>query len=47
MNVPARDPSDSLWSPERRALTIGLVLTITLVGFEALAISTVMPIVAI
>ena len=33
-------------APDRRALTLGLVLTITLVGFEALAISTVMPIVA-
>ncbi|MDO8485699.1 MAG: MFS transporter [Candidatus Limnocylindrales bacterium] len=38
--------SDSLWSPDRRALTIGLVLTITLVAFEALAVSTVMPTVA-
>ena len=36
---------DGLWSPQRRALTGGLVLTITLVAFEALAISTVMPIV--
>ena len=43
---PRRDPSDSLWRADRRALTLGLVLTITLVGFEALAISTVMPIVA-
>jgi MFS family permease len=39
------DPRDGLWRPERRALTIGLVLTITLVAFEALAVSTVMPIV--
>jgi Arabinose efflux permease len=46
VTLPARDPSDSLWRPDRRALTLGLVLTITLVGFEALAISTVMPIVA-
>jgi len=46
MNLPRRDPADSLWRPDRRALTLGLVLTITLVGFEALAISTVMPIVA-
>jgi MFS family permease len=45
MNLPRRDPADSLWRPDRRALTLGLVLTITLVGFEALAISTVMPIV--
>ncbi len=42
----ARDPSESLWRADRRALTVGLVLTITLVGFEALAISTVMPLVA-
>jgi MFS family permease len=38
-------PNDGLWSPARRQLTIGLVLTVTLVAFEALAISTVMPIV--
>jgi MFS family permease len=43
---PTNDQADSLWRPDRRALTLGLVLTITLVGFEALAISTVMPIVA-
>jgi MFS family permease len=41
-----RNPADSLWSPDRRALTVGLVLTITLVAFEALAVSTVMPIAA-
>ena len=46
MNLPRRDPADSLWRADRRALTIGLVLTITLIGFESLAISTVMPIVA-
>jgi MFS family permease len=45
MNLTRRDPADSLWRPDRRALTLGLVLTITLVGFESLAISTVMPIV--
>jgi MFS family permease len=37
---------DGVWSPVRRRLTLGLVLTITLVAFEALAISTVMPVVA-
>jgi MFS family permease len=42
----SRRGTDSLWSPGRRSLTIGLVLTITLVAFEALAVSTVMPIVA-
>src|SRR5512134_1545252 len=40
---PARD---GLWSARHRTLTVGLVLTITLVAFEALAVSTVMPIVA-
>ncbi len=37
---------DGLWSAGRRALTLGLVLTITLVAFEALAVSTIMPKVA-
>ncbi len=35
-----------LFSPGRRALTSGLVMTVTLVAFEALAVSTVMPLVA-
>ena len=35
-----------LFSPGRRALTAGLVMSITLVAFEALAVSTVMPLVA-
>lgn len=40
-------PSDGgLWSPGRRALTIGLILTVTIVASEALAISTIMPVVA-
>ncbi len=38
--------SDGLWSAERRSLTLGLVFTITLVAFEALAVSTIMPTVA-
>src|SRR6188472_3431896 len=37
---------DGLWAPGRRSLIVGLVLTITLVAFEALAVSTVLPIVA-
>ncbi|MBA2279654.1 MAG: MFS transporter, partial [Acidimicrobiia bacterium] len=32
-----------VWAPERRRLTAGLVLTVTLVAFESLAVSTVMP----
>jgi len=43
--MPGHRP-DSLWSPDRRPLTIGLVLTITLVASEALAVTTAMPIVA-
>jgi MFS family permease len=35
-----------VWAPARRRLTLGLALTITLVAFESLAISTVMPVVA-
>jgi MFS family permease len=35
-----------LMAPERRALTVGLVLTITFVASEALAVVTVMPVVA-
>ena len=33
----------SVFSPERRRLSAGLVLTVTLVAFESLAVSTVMP----
>lgn len=42
----AQDVRGGLWSPERRELTLGLVLTITLVAAEALAVSAAMPIVA-
>jgi MFS family permease len=34
-----------VWAPERRALTVGLVLAVTLVAFEALAIATILPVV--
>jgi MFS family permease len=37
---------DGLWSPRHRTLTLGLVLTVTLVAFEALAVATIMPEVA-
>ena len=40
------DPSARLWAPERRALTLGLVLTITFMAAEALAVVTIMPQVA-
>src|SRR3954470_10562976 len=32
-----------VWAPERRALTVGLVSTITLVAFESLAVATILP----
>jgi MFS family permease len=38
--------TDGLWAPQRRALTGGLVLTVTFVAAEALAVVTVMPVVA-
>jgi len=34
-----------IWAPARRLLTVGLVLAITLVAFEALAIATILPVV--
>jgi MFS family permease len=37
---------DGLWAPPNRALTAGLVLAITFVAAEALAVVTVMPVVA-
>jgi MFS family permease len=40
------DPGDGLWAGPRRALTAGLVLTITFIASEALAVVTVMPLVA-
>jgi MFS family permease len=38
--------ADGLWAPQRRALTTGLVLTVTFVASEALAVVTVMPVAA-
>src|SRR4051812_990499 len=38
--------TDGLWSAHRRSLTLGLVLNVTIVASEALAVSTIMPIVA-
>ncbi|MCB0975990.1 MAG: MFS transporter [Acidimicrobiales bacterium] len=42
----AASPADvegGLWAPALRPLTVGLVLTVTLVAFESLAVATVMP----
>lgn len=40
------DLDGGVWAPHRRRLTAGLVLTITLVAFESLAVSTILPVVA-
>ena len=39
------DTSEGVWAPGRRALTVGLVFTITLVGFEGLAIATILKVI--
>ena len=45
--LPSRAPrAADLFAPRYRTLTLGLVLTITLVAFEALATGTIMPLVA-
>lgn len=43
--TPDRAPagSQSVWAPENRALSIGLLLTVTMIAFEALGITTAMP----
>jgi MFS family permease len=38
-------PADGIWAPARRPLTVGLVLAVTFVAFEALAVATVLPVV--
>jgi hypothetical protein len=34
-----------IWAPAQRPLTIGLVLAVTFVAFEALAVATILPVV--
>ena len=46
VGAPDGGPAGGVWSPGRRRLTAALVLTITLVAFESLAIATVMPVVS-
>ncbi len=43
--MPPAGGDSGVWAPARRRLTVGLVLAVTLVAFEALAIATVMPVV--
>jgi MFS family permease len=42
---PARCPAGGIWAPSRRPLTVGLVLAVTFVAFEALAVATILPVV--
>jgi MFS family permease len=44
--TPATETHPGLWSARHRTLTVGLVLTVTLVAFEGLAVATIMPEVA-
>ncbi len=39
----AEEQRDGLWVPARRAMTTGLVLFVTLIAFEALAVNTALP----
>ncbi|HTR96142.1 MAG TPA: MFS transporter [Trebonia sp.] len=41
----AAGPADGIWAPSRRPLTAGLVLAVTFVAFEALAVATILPLV--
>jgi MFS family permease len=45
-STPAGRGPDGLWGPARRGLTLGLVLSTTLIAAEALAVITIMPRVA-
>jgi len=42
---PVACPAGGIWAPERRPLTVGLVLAVTFVAFEALAVATILPVV--
>ncbi len=43
---PGMHPPDGLWTPARRGLAVGLVLSTTLIAAEAMAVITIMPHVA-
>ena len=44
--MPAPVTTDGVWTPGRRALTLGLVFTVTLVGFEGLAVATILNVIS-
>jgi MFS family permease len=41
----ATSPAGGIWTPAYRTLTVGLVLAVTFVAFEALAVATILPVV--
>src|ERR1700758_209586 len=41
----AASPAGGIWAPARRPLTVGLVLAVTFVAFETLAVATILPVV--
>src|ERR1700722_9132642 len=41
----ATSPAGGIWAPAYRTLTVGLVLAVTFVAFEALAVATIVPLV--
>src|ERR1700723_2669868 len=41
----ATSPAGGIWEPAYRPLTVGLVLAVTFVAFEALAVATILPVV--
>src|ERR1700723_3456908 len=41
----ATSPAGGIWAPAYRTLTVGLVLAVTFVAFEALAVATILPVV--
>ncbi|HEY7207047.1 MAG TPA: MFS transporter [Gaiellaceae bacterium] len=46
MESQAAAAPSTVWAPEWRGLTVGLVVTVTLVASEALAVATILPLVA-
>src|SRR5580693_4308286 len=38
-------PAGGIWTPAYRSLTVGLVLAVTFVAFETLAVATILPVI--
>src|SRR3984957_1193338 len=45
LSAAATSPAGGIWAPAYRSLTVGLVLAVTFVAFEALAVATILPVV--